>query len=69
MYNYNKKREVSQEPDLLAHYRPVAIRAVAAALAVKASKPDAVPLRDTEYSGPAWLDHPDDGEAGVSFIR
>lgn len=59
-----------QKPDLLAHYRPVAIRAVAAALTLKRNKPDARPLRETEYSGPAVSDDADwDDEPGVSFIR
>jgi hypothetical protein len=59
-----------QKPDLLAHYRPVAIRAVAAALTLKRNKPDARPLRETEYSGPAVSDDAGwDDEPGVSFIR
>lgn len=59
-----------QKPDLLAHYRPVAIRAVAAALTLKRNKPDARPLRETEYSGPAASDDAGwDDEPGVSFIR
>lgn len=59
-----------QKPDLLAHYRPVAIRAVAAALTLKRNKPDGRPLRETEYSGPAVSDDAGwDDEPGVSFIR
>ena len=59
-----------QKPDLLAHYRPVAIRAVAAALTLKRDKPDARPLSETEYSGPADTDDVlSDDEPGVSFNR
>ncbi|KPH07118.1 hypothetical protein CO657_27175 (plasmid) [Rhizobium acidisoli] len=59
-----------QKPDLLAHYRPVAIRAVAAAFTLKRGKPDARPLRETEYSGPAFTDDATwDDEPGVPFIR
>jgi hypothetical protein len=48
----------------------VAIRAVAAALTLKRNKPDARPLRETEYSGPAVSDDAGwDDEPGVSFIR
>lgn len=57
------------KPDLLAHYRPLAIRAVAAALTIKRDNPDARPLRETEYSGPAFTDDADGDEPGVSFIR
>jgi hypothetical protein len=59
-----------QKPDLLAHYRPVAIRAVAAALTLKRNKPDGRPLRETEYSGPAVSDDAGwDDEPAVPFIR
>ncbi|MBB4195952.1 MULTISPECIES: hypothetical protein [Rhizobium] len=58
-----------EKPDLIAHYRPVAIRAVAAALTLKRDKP-ARPLCETEYSGPVVTDDAGwDDEPGVSFIR
>ncbi|MBX5067986.1 hypothetical protein [Rhizobium lentis] len=64
-----EKQDDDEKPDLIAHYRPVAIRAVAAALTLKRDKP-ARPLRETEYSGPAVTDDADwDDEPGVSFIR
>ncbi|MBX4976824.1 hypothetical protein HJB51_09515 [Rhizobium lentis] len=64
-----EKQYDDEKPDLIAHYRPVAIRAVAAALTLKRDKP-ARPLRETEYSGPAVTDDADwDDEPGVSFIR
>lgn len=44
-----EKQDDDEKPDLIAHYRPVAIRAVAAALTLKRDKP-ARPLRETEYS-------------------
>ncbi|MBX5087977.1 hypothetical protein [Rhizobium lentis] len=64
-----EKQDDDEKPDLIAHYRPVAIRAVAAALTLKRDKP-ARPLRETEYSGPVATDDADwDDEPGVSFIR
>ncbi|PDS78591.1 hypothetical protein [Rhizobium sp. L43] len=65
---HEKKADDDRKPDLLVHYRPVAIRAVAAAFTLKRDKPDARPLRETEYSGPAD-DAPWDDEPGVPFIR
>ena len=67
---HERKADGDQKLDLLAHYRPVAIRAVAAALTLKRNRPDARPLRETEYSGPVVSDDADwDDEPGVSFIR
>lgn len=64
-----EKQDDDEKPDLIAHYRPVAIRAVAAALTFKRDKP-ARPLCETEYSGPVATDDADwDDEPGVSFIR
>ncbi|MBP2448111.1 hypothetical protein [Rhizobium leguminosarum] len=58
-----------QKPDLLVHYRPLAIKAVAAVFTVKRDKPDARPLRETEYSGPVFTDDVWDDEPAVPFIR
>ncbi|MBX5217677.1 MULTISPECIES: hypothetical protein [unclassified Rhizobium] len=67
---HGKQINDDQKPDLLVHYRPVAIRAVAAAFTLKRDKPEARPLRETEYSGPAFLDDALwDDEPGVPFIR
>ncbi|MBY5761581.1 hypothetical protein HFO06_00415 [Rhizobium leguminosarum] len=67
---HNKEADDDRTPDLLAHYRPLAIRAVAAALTLKRDRPDARPLRETEYSGPAFTDDAQwDDEPGISFIR
>ncbi|ACS59086.1 hypothetical protein [Rhizobium leguminosarum] len=67
---HNKEADDDRAPDLLAHYRPLAIRAVAAALTLKRDRPDARPLRETEYSGPACTDDDQwDDEPGISFIR
>ncbi|ARM92473.1 hypothetical protein RHEC894_PE00450 (plasmid) [Rhizobium sp. CIAT894] len=67
---HQKQADDDRKPDLLVHYRPVAIRAVAAAFTVKRNKPNARPLRETEYSGPAFLDDALwDDEPGVPFIR
>ncbi|MFS8145308.1 hypothetical protein ATY78_07535 [Rhizobium sp. R635] len=67
---HEKQADDERKPDLLAHYRPVAIRAVAAAFTLKRDKPDARPLCETEYSGPAFLDDALwDDEPGVPFIR
>ncbi|NZD64233.1 hypothetical protein HX900_24485 [Rhizobium sp. WYCCWR 11290] len=66
---HNKEADDDRAPDLLAHYRPLAIRAVAAALTLKRARPHA-PLRETEYSGPAFADDAQwDDEPGISFIR
>ncbi|MBX4867486.1 hypothetical protein [Rhizobium bangladeshense] len=67
---HEKKADDDQKPDLLVHYRPVAIRAVAAAFSVKRDKSDARPLSETEYSGPVFMDDALwDDEPGVPFIR
>ncbi|MGM5058754.1 hypothetical protein ACD589_29400 [Rhizobium sp. 814_E9_N1_1] len=67
---HDNEADDDQEPDLLVHYRPVAIRAVAAALTFKRDRPDARPLRETEYSGPAFTDDALwDDEPSVPFIR
>lgn len=63
------KLDDDQKPDLLVHYRPLAIKAVAAAFTVKRDKPDARPLRETEYSGPVFTDDAWDDEPAVPFIR
>ena len=64
------RSEPDDDQNLLAYYRPVAIRAVAAAFTLKRGKPDARPLRETEYSGPAFTDDATwDDEPGVPFIR
>ncbi|MBB4292602.1 hypothetical protein GGE16_004681 [Rhizobium leguminosarum] len=65
---HEKNADDDRKPDLLVHYRPVAIRAVAAAFTLKRDRPDARPLREAEYSGPAD-DAPWDDEPGVPFIR
>ncbi|MGR9132486.1 hypothetical protein [Rhizobium leguminosarum] len=67
---HDNEADDDQKPDLLVHYRPVAIRAVAAALTFKRDRPDARPLRETEYSGPAFTDDAFwDDEPAVPFIR
>ncbi|WP_106797674.1 hypothetical protein [Rhizobium sp. H4] len=67
---HERKADGDQKPDLLAHYRPVAIRAVAAAFTLKRDKPNARPLHETEYSGPIFTDDATwDDEPGVPFIR
>ncbi|SCB61800.1 hypothetical protein GA0061105_12416 [Rhizobium aethiopicum] len=67
---HERNADDDQKPDLLVHYRPVAIRAVAAAFTLKRDKPDTRPLRETEYSGPAFMDDGLwDDEPGVPFIR
>ncbi|TBY26079.1 hypothetical protein [Rhizobium leguminosarum] len=67
---HDNEADDDQKPDLLVHYRPVAIRAVAAALTFKRDRPDARPLRETEYSGPAFTDDGLwDDEPAVPFIR
>ncbi|ARQ14119.1 hypothetical protein NXC12_PE00524 (plasmid) [Rhizobium etli] len=66
----HEKADDDRKPDLLVHYRPVAIRAVAAAFTLKRDKPDARPLRDTEYSGLPFMDDALwDDEPGVPSIR
>lgn len=60
--------EAGDKPELLAHYRPLALKAVAAALALRRAEPTGPSIRDTEYSGPYFLDD-DAGEPGPSFIR
>ncbi|OAV51448.1 hypothetical protein A6U98_01280 [Rhizobium sp. WYCCWR10014] len=67
---HDNEADDDQKPDLLVHYRPLAIRAVAAALTFKRDRPDARPLRETEYSGPAFTDYALwDDEPAVPFIR
>ncbi|WP_434713822.1 hypothetical protein NMA58_26290 (plasmid) [Rhizobium sp. YTUHZ045] len=67
---HEKQADDDRKPDLLVHYRPVAIRAVAAAFIVKRDKPDTRPLRETEYSGPAFMDDALwDDDPSVPFIR
>jgi hypothetical protein len=67
---HKKETGEDQKPDLLVHYRPLAIKAVAAAFSLKRDKPDARPLRETEYSGPIFTDDATwDDEPGVPFIR
>ena len=67
---HERKADGDQKPDLLVHYRPVAIRAVAAAFTLKRDKPNARPPRETEYSGPIFTDDGTwDDEPGVPFIR
>ena len=67
---HERKADGDQKPDLLTHYRPVAIRAVAAAFTLKRDKPPARPLHETEYSGPIFTDDATwDDEPGVPFIR
>jgi hypothetical protein len=58
-----------KKPDLLVHYRPLAIKAVAAAFTVKRDKPYVRPLHETEYSGPVFTDDAWDDEPAVPFIR
>lgn len=67
---HQRNADGEREPDLLAHYRPVAIRAVAAAFTLKRDKPNTPPLHETEYSGPIFTDNDTwDDEPGVPFIR
>ncbi|MBA9032988.1 hypothetical protein HNR29_003548 [Rhizobium leguminosarum] len=49
---HDNEADDDQKPDLLVHYRPVAIRAVAAALTFKRDRPDARPLRETNIPAP-----------------
>ncbi|MBX4963427.1 hypothetical protein [Rhizobium binae] len=67
---HQRNADGEREPDLLAHDRPVAIRAVAAAFTLKRDKPNTPPLHETEYSGPIFTDNDTwDDEPGVPFIR
>lgn len=48
---HQRKADGEPEPDLLAHDRPVAIGAVAAAFTLKRDEHNTPPLHETEYSG------------------
>lgn len=59
----------NEEPNLVGYYRPIAIKAVVAALSVQGERAQSETLKATEYTGPAVEDYSDWDEPGVSFIR
>ncbi|MBX4927255.1 hypothetical protein ABID08_004135 [Rhizobium binae] len=67
---HQRKADGEPEPDLLAHDRPVAIGAVAAAFTLKRDEHNTPPLHETEYSGKIFADNDTwDDEPAVPFIR